>query len=479
MTRPNWLTPIPTTFVTSLSLSLIAWLGSSVNRDGMLYATTAHAYLDGGFAAAKALFAWPFLPILMAWVSTLTGLDPESAGYLINALFMAGTCTLMVACIHREKPELAWIACLTVLALPGLNEYRNELLREFGCWFFIMLTFWLALKWHDRPTWPIAIAVQTSLLCAALFRPEALTLYAALTAWQLFTSSDQRWRRLLMISLFPLVGWTVLLGLYWSGLLESGRLADEFSRLSLARFDAKAEILAGALIEYAHGNAHQILLFGSLALIPIKLIEKFGIFLVPLYFYFSARKTYSLGVFGKLLLCAIVVYLLVLTVFVTDLQFLAGRYVGPILLFSVPFIAAALKHMFDRWPRLLKPALTIGIIMALANVISTGPGKGYFVEAGAWLANTAPTVSRVYIDSSRTVYHARWQNVATLQPRNDRHAIASAARSGNFDLIVIEHSRKDDPITDWLENEVQVTVVARFGRPDAEEIIIARPKAAK
>lgn len=474
MKRPTWLSPVATTFVASLALSLIGRLGSTVNRDGMLYVNTAQAYLDGGFAAAKALFAWPFLPIVMAWVSNISGLSPENAGYLVNALFMAGTCALMVACIHREKPELAWIACLTVLALPGFNEYRNELLREFGCWFFVMLSLWLAQRWDDRPTWLMAIGIQASLLSAALFRPEALTLYAALTVWQLFALADQRWRRLVIIGLLPLVGGVVLAALYLTGHLGSGRLAGEFGRLSLARFDAKADILASGLIEYARGNAQEILFFGSLALIPIKLIQKFGLFLVPLYFYATSRKTHPLSAFERLLLCTIVVHILVLSVFVTDLQFLAGRYVGPVLLFSTPFIATGLKHLFSRWPKLSKPALVIAIVMALANVVSTGPGKAHFAEAGAWLTEKAPAVSRVYIDSGRTAYHARWQNIAALQPRNDRDAIAAAARSDAFELFVLERSRKDDPIIEWLEKECRLTIVARFGRPDKDEVIVAR-----
>ncbi len=479
MKRPNWLTPVAATFLASLALSLIARLGSTVNRDGMLYVNTAQAYLDGGFAAAKALFAWPLLPIIMAWVSKLTGLDPENAGYLVNALFMAGACTLMVACVRRERPEIAWITCLTVLALPGFNEYRNELLREFGCWFFVMLSFWLALRWHDRPTWLMAIGIQASLLGAALFRPEALTLYAALIAWQLFASADRRWRRLAMIGLLPAVGGTVLVILYLSGHLGSGRLAREFSRLSLAPFDAKAQVLASALIDYARGNAQEILFFGSLALIPIKLFQKFGLFLVPLYFYHASRRTHGCPPSGLLFLCAIVVHFFVLAVFVTDLQFLAGRYVGPILLFSTPFIVAGLKHMFVRWPKLSKLSLIVAVVMALANVVSTGPGKAHFADAGAWLADSAPPVARVYIDSGRAAYHARWQNIATLQPRNDRDSIAVAARSGNFDLLVLERSRKDDPITDWLEKECRMTIVARFGRRDKDEIIIARPGAAQ
>ena len=50
---PRWLTPVTAAFAGSLLLSLVARLGSTINRDGMLYIHTAQAFLDGGFAAAK------------------------------------------------------------------------------------------------------------------------------------------------------------------------------------------------------------------------------------------------------------------------------------------------------------------------------------------------------------------------------------------------------------------------------------------
>ena len=217
---PRWLTPVTAAFAGSLLLSLVARLGSTINRDGMLYIHTAQAFLDGGFAAAKEIFTWPFLSIGIAIVSKLTGLGLENAGYLLNALFMAGACALMVACTARRSPALAWWACLTVLALPGFNEYRNELLREFGCWFFVMLACWLALRWEEQPRWPGALAIQLAVMAAALFRPEAVAIFPALLAWQLFSAPrGQRARNLAMVSLLPLIGCAIVAALFMAGKL--------------------------------------------------------------------------------------------------------------------------------------------------------------------------------------------------------------------------------------------------------------------
>ncbi|MFC5303167.1 glycosyltransferase family 39 protein [Azospira restricta] len=484
---PPWLTPVRATFLASLLLSLVARLGSTLNRDGMLYVKGAQAFLDGGFTAAREVFNWPFLSIAMAVVGRLTGLGPETAGYLLNALFMAGACALMVACIARRTPELSWLGAFVVLALPGLNEYRNELLREYGCWFFVMLAFWLALRWAERPRWPSALALQAALGGAALFRPEALALFPALLLWQLAGAPRaERGRRLLMLGGLPLAGGIALAALYVSGgLAGGGRLAEDLGRFRLARFDAKAQALASALVVdareqlvvFAQEQARTILLFGSLALVPLKVLQKLGLFVVPLAFALFGRAARPALGRHPLFAWGIAAHLLVLAVFVVDLQFLAGRYVGLILLFSTPFAAAGLAAMLQHRPR-WRITVFIGMaLLALANVVSTSPGKTHLVDAGRWLAANVADPSTVYIDSGRTAYHAGWQTAAVAE-RNQRPAVEKAVAEERYALYVLEHSRKDAPLEDWLA-KTGLRVVTRFEHPNRDAVIIAAPASRK
>jgi hypothetical protein len=465
--------PAGVTFVASLILSFIMLYDTPVNRDGMLYVRASRAFLEGGFDAARAFFNWPLLPILMGVISRLTGLDAEHAGHLLNALFMAGTCSLMVASVHRKSPEIAWFACLVVLAMPGFNEYRNELLREYGCWFFVMLSFWMALRWSENPGWKLALGIQAALLGSALFRSESLALFPALILWQVFDAPrEARWRRLMMLGALPAAGGIVLLLLYLGGHFSTGnRLAGDVGRFNLARFDAKAQVLASALIEYARGQARAILLFGSLALIPIKLVQKLGLFLVPLIFLLSTSHARTTLARYSLFAGAIAAHLLVLAVFVTDVQFLAGRYVGLILLFSVPFVATGLWLITQRYPRWRYPILSIVIVMMLANVVSISQGKKHYVAAGKWLSNHATETSQVYIDSGRTAYFANWEKIA-LAKRHDLPAIEESVRRGQHTLYILEISRKDPPAERWLES-IGLRVVERFGAAGKDSVIIA------
>ncbi len=216
-------TPVQAAFIASLLLSIIAVMNNPVlNRDGMLYIETARNILKHGISGATQNFDWPLLPLLIAGLGYATQLNLESAAHILNALFMAGTCALMVDLIRRRMPEAAWIACLIVLAVPAYNGYRDYLAREFGYWFFSTLALWLALRWEDNAfRWHEAIACQIALICAVLFRLEAIVFFPAFWGWQLFSApAKQKTSRVLKLAVLPMVAGLILLTLYATGLVK-------------------------------------------------------------------------------------------------------------------------------------------------------------------------------------------------------------------------------------------------------------------
>jgi hypothetical protein len=472
---PVWVTPVSVAFFASLLLTVIAHHNKSINRDGILYVHVALEFLENGFDAARSTFQWPFLSILMAVVAKLTGLGPEHAGYLLNAFFLAGAGALLVSCAGRARPEIAWATCLAVLAIPGLNEYRHELLREYGCWFFVMLAFWLALRWAESPRWKTALAVQACIATAALFRPEALAFFVALFFWQAWQAPrPERLQRLMMIGALPLLGGILLLGLYFSGGISgSSRLAWDLQRFSLSSFDIKAQALASALNDFGKDNAGRILFFGSLAVVPLKIIGKLGVFLVPLaYFLFSGQLRPAVARCA-LFVWGIAVYLLVLAVFVLDMQFLQGRYVGLILLFSAPFVGFGLWQMIQRYPRWRVLILLPAVLMIIINLKALGPGRDYYVEAGAWLASNVKNTSRVYNENTRMLHYAGWYKTNHIDKEN-RSSIRKVLAENKYDYFVFDVAANDPPIGPWLEQN-GFQVVKRFGRADGEGIVVAVP----
>ena len=463
------------TFITSLALSAVSLSTATLNRDGMLYVRTARAFIEGGLSAAIERFNWPFLSILMATISRHTGLEIDIAGHVINAIFMAGTCALMVACVKKVHPKDSLLAALIVLSVPGLNEYRGELLREYGCWFFVMLSFWLALRWVERPTWLGITAVQAALGFSALFRSEALALYPAIVAWQLFDApKEERIARLSMLCVSPLAVVTCLVTAYFSiDLPTSSRLTRDLERINFAQFNNKAFVLSSALISYAHDNAKTILFFGSLLLVPIKLVQKLGIFLVPLIYTIALGNWRSTFTRFPLFGWAIALNLLVLFIFVLDLQFLAGRYVGLTLLLSTPLLASGARSLAEKGPRWKQLVIGAATITMLSNVISLSQGKQHYVEAGKWLAENMTESSEVYIDSGRTAYFANWEQIK-LESRGDRKSIEASVAGKGHKFYVLEVSKRDQPI-DSLLRTTGLHVIRRFGGEKMDSVIIAEP----
>jgi hypothetical protein len=473
---PVWVTPVSVAFFGSLLLTVIAHQGKVMNLDGIVYVHSALEFLDNGFAGARKIHYWPFLPILMALIAKLSGLGPEHAGYLLNAFFMAGTCALLVSCVGQKWPEIAWPTCLAVLAIPGLNEYRHELLREYGCWFFVMLGFWLVLRWAENPRWATALAVQVSLGTAALFRPEALALFAALFLWQVWQAPRaERFRRLLMMGALPILGGLLLLGLYFGGGISgNSRLAKDLQRFGLLSFDFKAQALAVALNDFGKANAGTILFVGSLAVVPLKLIGKLDFFLLPLVFIiFSGQLRPTLARF-PLFAWGIAAYLIVLAVFVVDVQFLQGRYVGLVLLFSAPFVGFGLWQMMQRYPRWRALILLLAGLTMIANLKAFGPSSRYYVEAGIWLSSNIKDTSRVYNESARMLHYAGWYKTEIIEKKN-RNSIGSVLAENRYDYFVLEASPKDPPIQPWLDKN-GLKVLKRFdSRSGGGAVVVAIP----
>jgi len=467
-------TPVRTAFMGSVLLSLIALQKGTINRDGMLYVETARIYIEHGFGAAAAHFNLPFLSILMAFASMGTGLDLEVSGHLLNILFMAGACAFLVACASRMFPEAVWPICLVILAVPGFNGYRDELIREYGNWFFIMLSFWLALQWAEKPRWSLALAVQLSLILAALFRPEALMFFGALVIWRLVAASGmERWRQSLMLGGLPLACFVILIFLYLSGELSISRLSGDFGRFKLTGFDAKATALATGLIDYAKDQAPMILTLGSLALVPLKFFTKMGVFIVPFFYTFSGGFCRALLSRCSLFVWALVFQALVLCVFVLDLQFLAGRYVAPLTLYASPLAGYGLWMLLKHFPRGGVTMVIVALLIMLSNTVSLSPGKYQYLEAGDWLAKNATESERVYIESARASYYAGWRYAGTAP---NRAWLQKGLSADAFDLIVLEVAREESDVSQLLQ-DLKLERVATFGQQNEAKVIVARPLA--
>ncbi|MBV6753184.1 hypothetical protein KV580_22930 [Pseudomonas chlororaphis] len=468
--------PVRVVFLGSLLLSLIAVTGLvTIGRDAAFYLTIAQNITEQGPTVALRSFDWPWFLLLIAGTHVVLRLPFELIAHLWCALFLAGTCALVVDCVRQRVPDATRWACLVILAMPAVNQDRDDILREFGFWFFCSLTLWLALRWQTRGGWLRVLPIHLAIAGAVLFRLEAVLMWLALGMWQLpgLWSSERRKQFLEFISL-PVLGLVLMLALVAvSGGLSSGRvdayLAMIDPRHIFASFNLLTEQFASTLIAtFSKADAGQIIFFGFLATILIFFVKMMGVF----GFSFLYRGSWAvLGTYWREyrpFAWAALFYLVVLMLFFIKQQFMIGRYVSFMNLLFVPALAMAMLVFARRFPRLGKIVLVIGLLSMLANVISTGAKKTQFIEAGRWVAANMEPEASVYYDDGRISYYA---GRGYVYPTVTREEAMSAEYADRYRYFLLD-ARGDEPwLSAWLA-ERQMHIITRFANRKGATILV-------
>jgi hypothetical protein len=482
--------PVRMAFVCSLLLSAVAvWNSPVLNRDGMLYVEWGSALAEHGLAAMRHYEGMAYLavlPAIVAAISSLTRLGPEASAYLFNALALAGACSLLVAITRRRLPEAAWAACLVALAMPAHNEYRNQVLREYGFWFFSLLAIWLAMRWEESGRWREALACQAALVCAALFRQEALAYFPALMLWQAFAApSGLRLRRTFMIGSLPVFGAALAILAFASGLVAlPDRLAyflDAANPLhKLGVIKEAAERMSEYVFKYKYSReeAGYVLFFGLLTIIPVKFLKMSGVFVVPLAFAFVGQPLRAVLSRWQPLSWVFFAHVLVLVAFLTHMFFLVGRYAGMLDLLAVPVAAAGLAALMQRFPRWRWLMLGLALLTMIANVVSLSPKSTQLIEAGKWLSANKTAAARIYVENPRVAFYAGLDYVATGRARLERGDLAKAVAENRFDMLVLDASAKEGGTDEWLAAN-SLRVIKRFANRAGHAVVIAVPEAAQ
>ena len=468
------LSPVGVAFFGSLLLSVIAVLGVvTIGKDAAFYIDIAQRVNADGVQTAILAFDWPWFPILLAWSHSLLGLPYEQVAYLWCALLMAGACALLVDALGRALPGTGLWMPLLVLALPALNSFRNDILREQGFWFFSVLALWLALNWAERGGWLRAAAIHLAIFGAALFRLEALMLFGALALWRLpdlFSSSG--WNRLLQIAALPLLGGAVaLVVLTVSGGFSQGRVEYYLHLLDPSAlkivFDAKTSALAGAVFaKYMDDDAGLLLLGMILLAISFSFIKLCG----PVALVFLRGASWS--AFGaywrqyRLFACAALIYIVVLVVFFLQQGFVNSRYVSYLNLLALPLLAFALIGFVQKFPRLGRVLAVLLIVQMLDNVISLGAKKTHYVEAGQWLSQHASREANIYYDDPRIGYYAGFGYRVAGKTLGDAMVVPESYR-----YLLIEADGDEPWLLEWLKLH-DLRVLARFANRKDDAVLV-------
>ncbi|WP_224787128.1 hypothetical protein [Pseudomonas fluorescens] len=456
-------------------MSLIAVMGTvTVGRDAALYIDVAQQVTEQGPDVAWAAFDWPWFSLLLAATHSILRLPLELSAYLWCGLFFAGTSALMVDCVRQRSPDITRWACLVMLAMPAVNAFRNDIIRECGFWFFCTLALWLALRWHARGGWLRAAFIHMVIVAAALFRLEALLLIPALALWQLpgLWSSSRR-LSFFQFSLLPVLG---LLVVSVTGVLLSARVVLYLDMIEphgvFASFQMLCDQFANSLInKYSQDEAGRIIFFGILATMTITFVKLMGPFAVP----FILRRNWGvLGIYWRdyrPFAWAALLYLVVLVLFFIKQQFMNARYMSFLNLLFVPVLAMGLAAFAREFPRLGKGLVVLALLVMLSNVISTGAGKTHYIEAGRWMSAHVESDAPTYFTDGRISYYA---GRGYVMPVLTQEEAISPAHAGDYRYFVIE-AKGDEPwLNEWLAAH-KLRILEHFAnRKGATVVVIGR-----
>jgi len=467
--------PLVAAFLGSVLLSVLAFSSATiVSRDAALYLEVARQVVELGPTSAFRAFNWPWFSLLLAATSSVVGLPLEAAAYFWCTLFAAGTSVLLVLVTRRFAPGSAWWACLVVLSVPAFNQFRGDIIREHGSWFFSLVALLLALRWWERGGWWRAAAIQSSIALAALFRLEAVILAPALALCMLGDlQTRQGWKRLLQLNALPLAS-IAAMGLAWlsGAYLSQPRIVDFLAmvdpRVIWLQFESMADQVAAVLVNHGKADARQILFFGLSLTLLVKFLALSGPLCLPL---LDRTNWQAVGEFWRKLrpfAWTWILYLCVLLVFFVQQRFINSRYISFLNLLVVPLLTMALMMFCRKHARWARFVVLLLLLVMVDNVVSLKPGKTHYREAAAWVAANTRADDLVYYEDPRIAYYAgRGYPVTGVTGEQ----VVTGQDAQGYRYYVFTHKPDNQSLGLWLASRQQ-HVIRRFENRGGDTILV-------
>lgn len=486
-------------FALSLMLSCWAYLADPLaNPDGVLYLRAAQAYLAGGVEAAFGLFEWPFYPVAIGLLRQASGLPLTGAAQVLNALLI-GLLVVGFVSLCREAGggrTTALFAAALVLAHPGLNEYRNFVIRDFGFWAFALCSLTALARYAARFRWRDALLWNGALLAAALFRSEALLL--ALAGPLALLASGAPWRQRLarylklnsILLALAFLGAALLLANpeLWERLAATAfyqQRADLLSGLGAEIGRAAQRLNAAVLTRHSDEYGLLFLLAGLAAMLIAKLLSVLGLPQAALLLYgcwklrlnLAAHCRWPLGLY-------LLASLLTLIAFVLFYRFLQGRYpmmLALLLMLPAPFFLEQLHRQAKQTGRQKIFAGAFALAMALClidGLVSFGHSKRHLADALEWVEANTQTHEPIHANSQQLAYHSGrpvdWAQVALFEAGG---AGVLESLTGPVGHWLVELGQDDQSLALALGAKVrrgELTELARFANARGDGVIVYR-----
>jgi hypothetical protein len=415
----------------SLALSGFAVAFASLpNDDAYTYIRTAEIFLEQGVGAAISHYTWAGYPILIGLVSLL-GLSLFTSAYVLNAIFFAILAYAFISIVRHldDSNRIAWLAALTVLAYPELNEYRDMVLRDAGFWAMLLLALWRFMVFVDTRQFSHSVFFVLAMIGAMLFRAEAV-IYLVAIPFALFLQSDRNTQQNRQ-DFLKLAGFICCVGaLGFLMLLAAGinlfslifELLRIYQPFLISRFNPDEAITA----------AQATAIFGEYAgifsrdYVSAVVAVGLSVVLVMTLFYTIGGPFFWLLAFGLMrkhirwhrakvapILAVSLANLFILVVFLYTTKFLTGRYAlvfGLMAATLVPFLISSIieRNRGGKWEKFVSYFLILFFFYCLIDsYVSFGKSKDWLLDAAGYVELQAESETQVLTNNHTIAYFSR------------------------------------------------------------------------
>jgi len=473
------ISPVWAVVAGSLLLSLVAQSFEPVlGRDSAFYVDNARAFVDHGAESLLDRFSWPWFSAMIGIIHHVLGLSYETSAYLLVFALTAGTCACIVRCVQEMHPRATWLAVLVVLTIPAFNEYRSEILREHGFWFFSAVSVLMMARYQVRRGGfsPVAGAI-VSVFAASLFRLEALFLLAPIGCsiiWMYRAKFKGKSIQITLLVVALIVTGAILL---WSlDTLEMDRTKRYLSYIDPVRFwdslKGIASGLADSTLRFSSRElAPLIILSGFLVAILVNALKLMGVYLVPFIWSMSPQRRAAVFADNSFGVVSALAYIAILLVFFVQSRFTLDRYTALVQILLLPSMVIGLAFFRDACPRLARLLLFVAVLVGVGNVVSTSPKRTHFFVAGEWIQNHGIGLKRTYFHDARIPYYSglgyREEDIDNEQ--------ALTSEMGRYDVFVISLTG-DNPLVKEKLASGELELLAEFDNGhDRHMMVLARP----
>lgn len=396
-----------------LCISLIAYFSNDlINRDGVLYLQTAHAFEKSGFSASIEQYSWPFYSIAIAFFHSITPLNLENSAHLLNALLLLILTDAFVRFYWEinSKVIYRWMPAAILLSYIGINDYRYIIVRDWGYWAFLFQALYYFIKAYKTEKLIYYVLWQFFIILALLFRIESIVIIVLLPLTILAKKlSVTEFIKSGCFFLLPIVV-LFLIDLDW---YKSARVQEVFSYLDISSFinqfnEYSYNIGNSAFYRYNDKNSIQFTISGILGFLLIKTISKIGILYIGIaiigFFRYKKNNYFNYSLVNLLIVTSFVIVF----VFFCNLKIISGRYLIQISLMLLLYITYYSEQLLKEINGIKAEIIVASLIIVnlLSGLHHTTSSKGYIKEMGEWIIINMQPSSSIYTTNKRLYYYS-------------------------------------------------------------------------